>query len=89
MKELMKGKAVETAKVRIHNDVANAAFYFKNIIVEKRENGGGGIILDCMACATMLAFTWEALSDRGDNAPPSWKVSVRLAQLIGGPLATR
>ena len=60
MKELVKGKATETAKVRIHNDLANAAFYFKNIIAEKRENGGGGITLDCMACATMLAFTWEA-----------------------------
>lgn len=37
-----------------------------------------------------LALAFEiAISDRGDNAPPSWKVSVRLAQLIGGPLATR
>jgi hypothetical protein len=60
MKELMKGTAKETSKVRIHNDLANAAFYFKNIIVDKQKNGGEGITLDCMACATMLAFTWEA-----------------------------
>jgi hypothetical protein len=73
MKELMKGKAVETVKVRIHNDVANAAFYFKNIIVDKRNNGGGGIILDCMACATMLAFTWEAyLNYFGDELIDEW-----------------
>jgi hypothetical protein len=60
MKQLMKGTATETSKVRIHNDLANAAFYFKNIIVDKQKNGGQGITLDCMACATMLAFTWEA-----------------------------
>lgn len=73
MKELMKGMAVETAKVCIHNDVANAAFYFKNIIVEKREKGGEGIILDCMACATMLAFTWEAyLNYFGEEMVDEW-----------------
>jgi hypothetical protein len=37
-----------------------------------------------------LALAFEiAVSDRGDNAPPSWKVSVRSAQMIGGPLAGR
>ncbi len=50
----------KTSKVRIHNDLANAAFFYKNIIEEKRKNGGPGISIDCMACATMLAFTWEA-----------------------------
>ena len=60
MKRLMKGKAQETASVNIHNDVANAAFWFKNNIADKRENGGAGIMMDCRACAVMLAFTWEA-----------------------------
>jgi hypothetical protein len=60
MIQLKKGEAKDTAKVRIHNDLANAAFYFKNIIVDKQANGSEGITLDCMACATMLAFTWEA-----------------------------
>ncbi|NVO12904.1 MAG: hypothetical protein HXX10_02600 [Rhodoplanes sp.] len=37
-----------------------------------------------------LALAFEiALSDQGDNAPPSWKVSVRTAQLVGGPVALR
>jgi hypothetical protein len=37
-----------------------------------------------------LALAFEiAVSEKGDNAPPSWKVSVRAAQLIGGPLAER
>jgi hypothetical protein len=60
MKTLVKGTATEATKVRIHNDLANAAFFYKNIIVEKSKNGGNGIIFDCMVCATMLAFTWEA-----------------------------
>jgi hypothetical protein len=60
MKQLVKGKATETSKVRIHNDLANAAFFFKNVIVEKQKKGGPGITFDCMGCATMLAFTWEA-----------------------------
>jgi hypothetical protein len=37
-----------------------------------------------------LALAFEiAVSEKGDNAPPSWKVSVRSAQMIGGPLAAR
>lgn len=37
-----------------------------------------------------LALAFEiAVSEKGDNAPPSWKVSVRSAQLIGGPLLER
>ena len=37
-----------------------------------------------------LALAFEiAVSEKGDNAPPNWKVSVRSAQLIGGALATR
>ncbi len=37
-----------------------------------------------------LALTFEiAVSEKGDNAPPSWKVSVRSTQLIGGPLNER
>jgi hypothetical protein len=37
-----------------------------------------------------LALAFEiAVSERGDNAPPGWKVSVRSAQVIGGPLLDR
>jgi Apea-like HEPN len=37
-----------------------------------------------------LALAFEiAVSDKGDNAPPGWKVSVRSTQLIGGPLKER
>src|SRR5437660_1009789 len=37
----------------------------------------------------VLALEILASSGKGDNAPPSWKVSVRSAQLIGGVLAAR
>jgi hypothetical protein len=37
-----------------------------------------------------LALAFEiAVSEHGDNAPPSWKVSVRSTQLIGGALERR
>ena len=49
MTQLMKGTAKDTAKVRIHNDLANATFFLKNIIADKQKNGGEGITFDCMA----------------------------------------
>lgn len=74
MKKLMKGKVKETAKVHIHNDAANAAFWFRNIVAEKLENGSPGIMMDCMACATMLAFTWEAyLNYFGSELIEDWE----------------
>jgi len=60
MTDLVKAAVQETRTVNIHNDLANAAWWFKNSIVEKQKSGGDGITIDCMACATMLAFTWEA-----------------------------
>jgi hypothetical protein len=36
-----------------------------------------------------LAFEIAVSGGRGDNAPPSWKVSVRSTQLIGGGLENR
>jgi hypothetical protein len=80
MAQLMKGTAEDTAEVRIHNDLANAAFYFKNIIADKQNNGGEGITLDCMACATMLAFTWEAYLNffGGEILKETWKEEEKL-----------
>jgi hypothetical protein len=60
MAELVKAKVENAKKVRIHNDLMGAADHFKAAIEEKQKNGGSGITYDCMACATMLAFTWEA-----------------------------
>jgi hypothetical protein len=60
--------------VYIHNDLSNAAFYFKEIIEKKRKEGGAGIGLDCMACLVMLAFTFEAnINFLGDHFIKGWK----------------
>jgi hypothetical protein len=51
----------ETRKVYIHNDLESAAYYFQERIKAKLEDDDrDGIAFECMACATMLAFTWEA-----------------------------
>jgi|EndMetStandDraft_8_1072994.scaffolds.fasta_scaffold251431_1 hypothetical protein len=56
MKQLAKGTATDMTKVRIHNELANAAFFYKNTIIEKQKKGGGeGVTFDCMACATFGA----------------------------------
>jgi hypothetical protein len=60
--------------VYVHNDLSNAAFYFKKIIEEKQKSGGEGIGLDCMACLLMLAFTFEAnINFLGDHFVQGWK----------------
>jgi hypothetical protein len=60
MADLIKAKVKETRKYRVHNTLSQAAWHFKQVIEDKQKNGGTGITYDCMACATMLAFTWEA-----------------------------
>ncbi len=60
MVDLVRATVEESRKIRIHNDLSQAAFHFKKAIEEKQKNDGVGITYDCMACATMLAFTWEA-----------------------------
>ncbi|MCS3725910.1 hypothetical protein [Bradyrhizobium betae] len=51
----------EQRNVYIHNDLDSAAFYF-NERIKKRlaEDDRDGIAYECMALATMCAFTWEA-----------------------------
>lgn len=45
----------------MHNDLSNATFYFKSVIEKKIEkNERDGLAFDRMACALMLAFTFEA-----------------------------
>jgi hypothetical protein len=61
MVELIKAQRKETRKILIHNMLSQAAWYFKKVIEEKQENGDeSGITYNCMAGATMLAFSWEA-----------------------------
>jgi hypothetical protein len=77
------GKMTEKISVRrdskkyiyIHNDLSNAAWYFKNIIAQKLgTETRDGIVFDCMACLIMLAFTFEAhVNFLGDRLIDGWK----------------
>lgn len=84
MVELIKAAVKETRKIRIHNLLSQAAWHFKQVIEDKQKTGGTGITYDCMACATMLAFTWEAyLNFFGDALlQSSWKERQELDKKI-------
>lgn len=51
-----------TYRVHIHNDLAGAAFFFRNKVIENSKVDGGveGSSFDMMACVTMTAFALEA-----------------------------
>jgi hypothetical protein len=65
----------EKHQIYIHNDLENAAFYFKQIIDKKIADGGDDMtIFDRMACTVMLAFTFEAqLNFMGFKLIDNWK----------------
>ncbi|WP_112099805.1 hypothetical protein [Mesorhizobium hawassense] len=61
MADKIKVRVQEHRNVFIHNDLANAAFYFKQRISERLKNGDHeGVGLEMMACLTMIAFAVEA-----------------------------
>lgn len=85
MTELIKANVKETRKIRIHNMLSQAAWYFKEIIEEKQKKDDiVGMTYTCMACATMLAFTWEAyLNFFGDALLPAmWREQQELTKKI-------
>ncbi|MGX8007934.1 hypothetical protein ACVDG8_002460 [Mesorhizobium sp. ORM8.1] len=61
MADKIKVRVQEHRNVFIHNDLANAAFYFKQRISERLKlNDREGVSLEMMACLTMIAFAIEA-----------------------------
>jgi hypothetical protein len=77
--------------IYIHNDLAGAAFYFKETIGSKLAvNDRKGIAFDYMTCLLLLAFTFEAqinflglklISDWKERQPFSDKVDAVLKHL--------
>ncbi|RUU29510.1 hypothetical protein [Mesorhizobium sp. M6A.T.Ce.TU.016.01.1.1] len=75
----------------IHNDLANAAYYFKERIAERLKNDDReGVALEMMACLTMIAFAVEAkinflghklISKWDERAPYLTKVKMVTKQL--------
>ena len=61
--------------IYIHNDLSNAAYYFKEKIETKlKTNDLEGIIFEYMACLIMLAFTFEAeINFLGHKLITNWK----------------
>ena len=59
--DLVKAKITQKKNVYVHNDLSQSAFYFKELIEKKLEEGNrNGIAYDYMACAVMIAFAFEA-----------------------------
>ncbi len=59
--EIIKARIKQKKNIYVHNDLSNAASYFKGIIERKLDaNERDGLAFDRMACAVMLAFTFEA-----------------------------
>ncbi|MCP9230511.1 hypothetical protein NMG46_09665 [Mesorhizobium sp. LMG 17147] len=58
----------------VHNDLANAAYYFNNRIAERLKNDDReGVALEMMACLTMIAFALEAkINFLGYKLIPKW-----------------
>lgn len=58
-KMLVRQEAQKT--IYVHNDLSNAAHYFKEQVDSKiKNNNEEGIAFDIMACLVLLAFTFEA-----------------------------
>lgn len=65
----------EHKDIYIHNDLANAAFYFKERIAERLKNDDReGVGIEMMACLTMIAFAVEArMNFLGYKLIEKWK----------------
>jgi hypothetical protein len=56
----IKARVQKSARVFVHNDLSNAALHFADEVKAKQGNGKPGILIDGIACAVMVAFTFEA-----------------------------
>ena len=76
----IRARVQKSRRVFVHNDLSHAAMYFADNIQEKLNMGSrDAIMFDGMACAVMVAFTFEAnvnfMGFELNNAGklPSWK----------------
>lgn len=61
MEKKIKARVQKSKRVFVHNDLSQAAMYHNGIIQEKLSKGSrDAIMYDGMACAVMVAFTFEA-----------------------------
>ncbi len=81
---IIRVKHQEKRNVYIHNDLENAAHHFgERIKARLAADNRDGIMFDCMACATMLAFTWEAyLNFFGHKLVGNWNEKANVYKKI-------
>ncbi|WP_407112417.1 hypothetical protein [Bradyrhizobium sp. LMG 9283] len=74
MAKRIRARVQETRHVRPHNDLDGAALYLQKIIRDKlAAKIQDNLFYDCMACSTMIAFTFEAyLNFFGAELVESW-----------------
>jgi endonuclease-3 len=87
--ELIKAKVRQKKNIYIHNDLSNAADFFKRAIEEKTKNNErDGLGFYRMACALMLAFTFEAkINFLGHKLVLNWKEQQNFDDKVGQVLA--
>jgi hypothetical protein len=75
MIEKVRAKITQKGRLYIHNDLSNAAFHFKETVDKmEAEETRRGITFEYMACAMMIAFTFEAkINFMGWKLIPGWK----------------
>lgn len=57
----IRARVIKSKRVFVHNDLSHAAMYFADNIQDKLDRGTrDAIMFDGMACAVMVAFTFEA-----------------------------
>lgn len=80
LEKKIRARVQKSKRVFVHNDLSHAAMYFADNIQEKLDRGSrDAIMFDGMACAVMVAFTFEAnvnfmgfeLNEAGKL--PNWK----------------
>ena len=83
--ELIKARVQQKKNIYVHNDLSNAAYFFKRTIDEKIEkNERDGLGFYRMACALMLAFTFEAkINFLGHKLLPDWNEMQKFDDKVG------
>jgi hypothetical protein len=74
--EKVRARITQTARLYIHNDLSMAARHFKENIDAKEDGSDsrGGKTYEYMACAVMIAFTFEAkINFMGWKLIPKWR----------------
>jgi hypothetical protein len=82
--EKIKARIEQKKNIYVHNDLSAAASFFKQLIDDKiTTDECDGLTFYQMACAVMLAFTFEAkINFLGHKLLPNWQEKQRLKEKV-------